>query len=1094
MGQYNPRVPDVLGVEWVGLRNEDVTFSPAVNVVELGYRFRNDASRTLIDGRFYTRGLPPGNADNQAYMMNVYQSGAEDQTGPIRRCVIPVNSVSVTGTFDTSPSVASLSGTTNGFAQIIVNSATTQKSMALFFAVNQFAQELNGKRIVAVNILHQLAWNPVNANTLETAERFGELQTNSNIRWLTGPSTTFASVQLAPETYLQLSGADVFAIPRLLAFGDDVVQVGNFGDARISRVRLGDANWLWSTPSNTSTQQVMPWRYDELKRFEVSAGSNRYWIQYDFGGSTRWLGEFWFGYAALEVFYCEEKRVVAGGIDPTFPVPGTGGTMAFYDFRTQVAALRDLPTLSATPTLPIGEYGITVNACDVGDRVGAFSVPVSHPATANVYPELNGIRQLDAIETHRGVRVNVTQTEDEVFTSEETDVLMQLTLHESGSPVVNCHGYGQIAEAQVYGIITARQDLLASSITAPITGTYDQGRFYARRFGDTSVPLRLVWNDTPAVFVEITAEDFDELPAILDGWKEVTLSFNSPVTVHGAGINPTFQWEAPLETAGNRWEVLGLTAPAVSGLPGQPYTQASAAHLLGPTTYGGTTANADWMPQYAPPVSGTAADTTTDIILLLSEDPAIVTGLAVSGVTQELTAYTECDKSPCCVPSQLAYNRVTWSLPNGTDTAADTWQRVEAAGSWGTADDGGAWVLATAPADYSADGEEGLLTFSANASNRWATLSVGAVNFDITCDVVCEDTIASGTMAGGIIGRFTNSANNYFASLRYDSTGALELWVQKFVGGVFTSIATRALGTVVERGAKFTMRFLGFGPLLKAKIWRSHLPQPDGWQIETSDTSLTSGGGAGIFGNDGSAVIGHTLRFDNFVVTPPQQWFGYYELQRNDTTENEWKTVMKATNPGVATFNDYEARIGVVTSYRIRTVNALRFEGDWSSEVSRTIEEPGVTLPSCGTDKRGVLTFTTNEDQTGASNLAYAMTWEGTVEEGFSLIEANTLQIQPMFDRDYQVAFHGTERGGEAFSRTLLLANAAVADPRLADGHSLRDLAWADLPYVCVRDDIGDRWLAAIIVPSINARRNRRLYNAELTVIEVSNTPSPVDP
>lgn len=1094
MGQYNPRVPDVLGIEWVGIRDEDVTFSPAVNVVELGYRFRNDAARTLVDGRFYTRELPPGSADNQAYMVNVYPAGTEDQTGPIRRCVIPVTSVATTGTFDTAPTVASLSGSTNGNAQIIVNATTAQKSMALFFGVNQFAQELNGKRIVAVNLLHQLAWNPVNANSLETAERFGELVTNSNIRWLTGPSTTFSAIQFAPETYLQLSGSDTHAVPRLLALGEDVVQVGNSGDARISRVRLGDANWLWPTPSTPATREVMPWRYDELKRFEVSAGSNRYWIQYDFGGSTRWLGEFWFGYAALEVLYCEEKRVVAGGIDPTFAVTGAGGTMAYYDFRTQVASVRDLPTLTANPTLPIGEYTVTVNACDVGDRNGAFSVPASHPATANVYPKLNGIREIESVETHEGIRVNVTQTEDEVFTAEVTDILMQLSLHESGSPVANVHGYGQIARAQVWGTRVARQDLLASSVTAPITGTYDQARFYARRFGDTAVPLRLYDTNNSAVFVEITPEDFDELPAILDGWKEVTLALNGVVTVHSASGNPLFEWQAPLETAGNRWEVLGLTAPAISGLPGNTFSQVVSAHRLGPTTYGGTTVFADWMPQYAPPVSGTATDETTDIILLLSEDPAVVTGLAVTGLSQELTAYTECDKTPCCVPSQLEYNRVTWSLPNGTDTASDTWDRVEAAGSWGTADDGGAWTLATAPSDYSADGEEGILTFSANASNRWATLATGAVNFDITADITLEDAVLTGTMAGGVIGRFTDTANNYFVSLRYDSAGVFELWVQKFVGGVFTSIATRALGTVVERGAKFTVRFMGFGPLLKAKVWRSHLPQPAGWQIETSDTSLTTGGGAGIFGNDGSAVTGHSLRFDNFSVSPPQHWFGYYELQRNDTTEDEWKTVMKATNPGTAVFNDYEARIGVVSTYRIRTVNALRFEGDWSSEVSRTIEEPGVTLPSCGTDKRGVLTFTTNEVQDGSSNLAYAMTWEGTVDEDFSFVEANSLQVQPMFDRDYQVAFHGTERGGEAFSRTLLLANAAVADPRLGNGHSLRDLAWADLPYVCVRDDIGDRWLAAIIVPGLNARRNRRLYNASLTVIEVSNTPSPVDP
>ena len=141
-----------------------------------------------------------------------------------------------------------------------------------------------------------------------------------------------------------------------------------------------------------------------------------------------------------------------------------------------------------------------------------------------------------------------------------------------------------------------------------------------------------------------------------------------------------------------------------------------------------------------------------------------------------------------------------------------------------------------------------------------------------------------------------------------------------------------------------------------------------------------------------------------------------------------------------------------------------------------------------------MLIFTSNESQAGAYNLAYAMTWDESPVESFDFPEASAVQFTTQHDRDYQVAFHGSERGGETFTRRLLLANAAIALPRLANVRSLRDMAWADLPYVCVRDDIGDRWLAAVIVPHDDVRRNRRLYNAEITVVEVTATPSPVDP
>lgn len=229
-------------------------------------------------------------------------------------------------------------------------------------------------------------------------------------------------------------------------------------------------------------------------------------------------------------------------------------------------------------------------------------------------------------------------------------------------------------------------------------------------------------------------------------------------------------------------------------------------------------------------------------------------------------------------------------------------------------------------------------------------------------------------------------------------------------------------------------------------------------------------------------------------TTLPVTGFGAYELQRQDPVGGVWETIMLATNVAVTGFNDYEARVGVVSSYQIRQTNVLDFAGAWSVTGTSTIQEPGVALPNCGVDKRGVLIFTTNEVQDGSRNLAYAMTWEDTVIEDFDFPEAGTVDIQRHHDRDFQVAFHGSERGGETFSRRLLLANAAVALPRLGNMHSLRDLAWEDVSYVCVRDDLGDRWLATVIVPRGEVRRNRRLYNADITVIEVTDTPSPVNP
>ena len=80
--------------------------------------------------------------------------------------------------------------------------------------------------------------------------------------------------------------------------------------------------------------------------------------------------------------------------------------------------------------------------------------------------------------------------------------------------------------------------------------------------------------------------------------------------------------------------------------------------------------------------------------------------------------------------------------------------------------------------------------------------------------------------------------------------------------------------------------------------------------------------------------------------------------------------------------------------------------------------------------------------------------------------------------------FRTTAIAALAGSALLLTATAAYA----------RDLAWADLPYVCVRDDIGDRWFANVRVPSVVVRHNRTKYMARLEIVEMTICPYPVNP
>jgi len=225
----------------------------------------------------------------------------------------------------------------------------------------------------------------------------------------------------------------------------------------------------------------------------------------------------------------------------------------------------------------------------------------------------------------------------------------------------------------------------------------------------------------------------------------------------------------------------------------------------------------------------------------------------------------------------------------------------------------------------------------------------------------------------------------------------------------------------------------------------------------------------------------------------PTSGFGAYELQRFDGRTADWATIMLATSPAVSGFNDYEARVGEVSAYRIRVVNVLNFYGAWSDQVSGSPPAPGV-LMSCDQANDGVLIFTANEDQAGTLNAAYMMTWTRDPTEPFTLPEADDVLLQRMYDRDGAVAFHGTERGLEAFTRDVLIRSVAVDPLVLANAETIRDLAWDTAEYVCVRDNRGNRWFANVRIPAVVSEAAGESLNGAVVIVELTKTPTQVDP
>lgn len=863
MGNYNPSAPLILGEEWVGIREETTTFTPGVPNVAIGHEVTLTATRTLDTARFYLNDLPSGKAEGTVMSASIYPAGTADQSGPVKRVVIPCNNGSVTAGSVSFPVTFQNSST---FAEAVASpgdnkyirgwvgaSSTTISKIKAYFAVNSFSSVLSGKRILGVNLLYSI-----------------------------GSLAYVRAFDVRPSWFMAL-GNDAANLV-FLGQGDDAGVIGNLvtgtqlGTALpATRLYLGSFNSFWHpTLAPTATTERLPWTYTNLAKMEISA-TNRFGVLIQ--GTTTGDGSVASSveYLALEVFYCEEKRVAFGGTI----FGSTTGYQPWVNNTNQIV-LRTIAE-ATSPVATAGNYEVVVGLESVG-----YAAPTESP-------KLQALRELKSFPPHEGVQVTVPfplndNAVGDVITDDPTSVLPQISLHTFSATLTEPHVYGRQAQAPVYGTITATQEIADGA--AGGARSYPQARFYARRYGDTTVSLTLDSPSIPASSASISVLDFDALEELVDGWKEVTLRFTAAPSM-GTGTNPQWRFSATGETAGNQWQVLGLTAPALSGTPGNPTTPVPTAHQLTTATYGapsaGATINMGWL---SPSVLVTTDDQTADAVLMFSTDPDTPTGFATSVQTQTLTSVDPTCFANSCVPTGLRYNRLTWTA-------------------------------------------------------------------------------------------ITN-------------------------------------------------------PI---------------------------------------AVSG----------------FGSYEIQRYDPVDGDFFTIMAATDVTLNTFNDYEARVGIPSVYRIRSTNLHDFVGQWSPQVTGTVTSPGVI----GGDT-ALLLFTTNSRQDGSSNLAYSAAWMSNPNEEFTWPESGSVVLQEMYGKDYPTAFRPLERGGEQFNRTVLVNASGIPEPVTARGFaSLRDMAWDDVPYICVRDELGERWYATVVVPSGSVRRmiaRGQLCMASVNIIETTDTPYPVDP
>ncbi len=1040
MSNVNPNNPVILGIEWVPLTEQ---FRPLDINTEYGYGFTVTGAPNNAPAASDVLYNPPASQiAGQTIFSTIYPRGREDDTGEIQVIRIPAGNVALTGATAVGSGPLVLSGDDN---HVLFSAASNRIRINFEFAPANITNALTGRRILAVDFVYQAAGTPGFAlePTLE----------NFNFVYPYGPGIT------GPST---------------------LKQVANLGT-----VRFGEVNPWWNLASGATPAtdiKRFPFRLTELSFLNAASGTPLF-----VGVRVSNLpasGSAMLGFAALDIYYCEESRVLYGGAALG---EDTASGIAFQSPTGESLIELRTPSFVVGATLTPADYTITSQLADAGDKYNAGD----KIALASLF-QLSPVRTHPTIQTMKFQRpVGNKPAVAPLTTSSDFMHAVSMTLVDGVTALQNGEApftYADLNAAPVYltvagTSITAVQEIHNEAAAA--NQTYEQVRFYARRFnplaaGDLTVSVAGSGSAT------ITPAQFNALPelnigpnGVGTGWREVTLPITATFTSDGTFRNVTFAMTGVAASQPiDQWQIL-ISRTFIS-------TVATANTSWAKSRYDGhQNANLTWK---SPVTSGdtTSVDGGSTAIVMFSQDSAAPTGLAVIQQSQAVTGIgLDCGATPTCIPTGILYNHITWG-PGAV--VCDAFNRVVAAGSWGVADTGQTWNVNIA-GDFSVNGSRGLINMSTVNAIRRASID-GPVADGYAVALVKPTVVALGAPIDMAVTlrRDSGANNDYRAEIQFGLTGAATLRVRRNLGGVLTTIQTFTLPSYTA-SSEFYIAFQVVGTLLQARAWPVGTTEPSFWQISVIDTNITAAGASGVTfiletGNTNTLPV--ILETDNFFSAPIDLVGASYELQRLDTVDNVWQTI-SSQSVCVVMMNDYEARVGIQSSYRIRTCNIGGFCGPWSSTVNFTLAAPGITGAD---DGNSVLIFTSN--QAPLASLAYIMNFEGPPIEDFGFAEAGFVQLRTQYQRDFFTAFHGTERGGEQFSRLVLTQAGAIAPEALADFKELRDLAWASLPYVCVRDELGDRWFANVRVPGGNVRNNRRLYLANIGVTETTNTPAPV--
>ncbi|MGW3110563.1 hypothetical protein [Streptomyces sp. NPDC001091] len=216
--------------------------------------------------------------------------------------------------------------------------------------------------------------------------------------------------------------------------------------------------------------------------------------------------------------------------------------------------------------------------------------------------------------------------------------------------------------------------------------------------------------------------------------------------------------------------------------------------------------------------------------------------------------------------------RVTAIAPAVTDAFGRT-----ASTGWGAADSGETWTAVGGSAsDFSVSSGVGRVSQTNINTGRYIVLPAPTADVDVVVSTSTSALATGGPHYVGLVARYADSSNLYFARLAFGTDQSIKLVLQKRLSALQTDLASATLGITHAANTLYRIRFQVQGSTLRARAWRAADPEPAStWHVIATDTSLTAVGQVGvrsILDSANSNSLPVTASYDDFALLNPQKF------------------------------------------------------------------------------------------------------------------------------------------------------------------------------------------------------------------------------